>query len=281
MQENRSFDHLLGYLSHPRHGLPGRRRAGLDIPNGLTGDESNPLRPGSPGVRVAAYPDAVELFDRQIPAAAVPYSPHHEHAHVVRQIDKGTMGGFALDLAERYPNIDPQLTMSFYTGAQLPVLRRPRHPVRDLRPAGSARTPGRPSRTASAPSAGTPRCSTTSRSDDPIYAYLRMPTIFDVLTEAGVDWVYYEGDVGFLRMYDRYRLDARHVVGFDDPQHGFRRRAELGLLPPVTFIDPNFADIPPAATANDDHAPADLRLGQRLVERHLRNAANVARVDHR
>jgi phospholipase C len=62
-------------------------------------------------------------------------------------------------------------------------------------------------------------------------------------------------------MYDRYRLDGRNVL----PYAGFRRRAELGLLPPVTFIDPNFADIPPAATANDDHAPADLRLGQRLV----------------
>ena len=264
MQENRSFDHLLGYLSHPRHGLPGRRRAGLDIPNGLTGDESNPLRPGSPGVRVAAYPDAVELFDRQIPAAAVPYSPHHEHAHVVRQIDKGTMGGFALDLAERYPNIDPQLTMSFYTGAQLPVFDAlaTQYAICDEWFC-SHPGPTQPNRFCTL-SGHTPVLDNFPL-DDPIYAYLRMPTIFDVLTEAGVDWVYYEGDVGFLRMFDRYRLDARHVVGFDDPQHGFRRRAELGLLPPVTFIDPNFADIPPTATANDDHAPADLRLGQRLV----------------
>jgi phospholipase C len=97
--------------------------------------------------------------------------------------------------------------------------------------------------------------------DDPILGYLRMPTIFDVLTEAGVDWAYFENDIGFLRMYDRYRLDSRHVLPFD----AFGQRAALGLLPPVTFIDPNFVDIPLGAAANDDHAPADLCLGQRLV----------------
>jgi phospholipase C len=268
MMENRSFDHLLGYLSHPGHGLERLRRAGRDVPDGLTGEESNPLRPNSPGVRVAPYPDGdVNLFDGKpsVPATAVPFSPHHEHDHVLAQIgDGGEMDGFASDFVERFPRANPQLAMSFYTDRHLPVYAAlaKRYAVCD-RWFGSHPGPTQPNRFCTL-SGHTPVLDNFPLGD-PIYAYLRMPTIFEVLSEAGVDWAYFEGDVGFLRMYDRYRLEGRHVVGYDHPQNGFRRRAELGMLPPVTFIDPNFADIPPAATANDDHAPADLRLGQRFV----------------
>lgn len=269
MQENRSFDHVLGYLSHPDHGLPRLRRAGRDIPEGLTGEETNPWRPNSSAVKVAPYPESVKLFtefEHRVPAAAVPYNPHHEHDHVVAQIAEGTMRGFALDMGERYRNIDPQLTMSFYTDVHLPVFDAlaAEYAICDQWFC-SHPGPTQPNRFCTL-SGHTPVLDNLDLDTQrELYAYLRMPTIFDVLTGAGVDWVYYEGDVGFLRIYDRYRLDARHVVAYDDPQNGFRRRAELGLLPAVTFIDPNFADVPPAATANDDHAPADLRLGQRLV----------------
>jgi phospholipase C len=265
MLENRSFDHVLGYLSHPGHGLERLERAGRDVPDGLTGEESNPLRPNSPRVRIAEYPaDHVKLLNRTVPATAVPFDPSHSHEPVLAQIAAGKMSGFAADFAKRFPNVDPQLAMSFYTELQLPVYDAlaAQYAVCD-RWFCSHPGPTQPNRFC-ALSGHTPVLDNFAVGD-PIVAYLAMPTIFDVLSEAGVDWVYYEGDVGFLRMFDRYRLDARNVVAYGDPQDGFLRRAELGLLPPVTFIDPNFADIPPAATANDDHAPADLRFGQRLV----------------
>jgi phospholipase C len=266
MQENRSFDHVLGYLSHPDHGLGRLRRAGRDVPDGLTGAESNPLRPNSPAVNVAPYPAEVDLFDgrRAVPGTAVPFDPHHDHEPVVNQIAEGAMTGFARDFAERYPNVDPQLAMSFFTDEHVPVFDElaARYAICD-RWFCSHPGPTQPNRFCTL-SGHTPVLGNFDL-DDPVLAYLQMPTIFDVLTEAGVDWVYFEGDVGFLRMYDRYRLDARQVVPYGDPQQGFKRRAELGLLPAVTFIDPNFADIPPAATANDDHPPADVRLGQRLI----------------
>ena len=39
-------------------------------------------------------------------------------------------------------------------------------------------------------------------------------------------------------------------------------RASKGALPTVTFIDPNFVDIPPIRLADDDLPPADVKNGQ-------------------
>jgi phospholipase C len=194
----------------------------------------------------------------------VPFGPHHEHDHVVAQVAGGTMRGFAGDFISRFPNVDPQFAMQFYTDEHVPVFDAlaATYTICD-RWFCSHPGPTQPNRFCTL-SGHTPVVDNFAF-DDPILGYLRMPTLFDVLTGAGIDWVYYEGDIGFLRTYDRYRLDDEHVIPFDDPADGFLRRAELGLLPPVTFIDPNFTDIPPAKAANDDHAPADLRQGQRLI----------------
>jgi phospholipase C len=72
-------------------------------------------------------------------------------------------------------------------------------------------------------------------------------------------------------MVNQFRLDDRRVVPAttrftdDDRGDGFFARAKLGSLPPVTFIDPNFVDIPPRSTANDDLPPTDISKGQILV----------------
>jgi phospholipase C len=66
-------------------------------------------------------------------------------------------------------------------------------------------------------------------------------------------------------MYGRYRADERNVVPFRDPNEGFAVRAQAGALPKVSFIDPDFVDLPPFRTASDDHPPARLRDGQALI----------------
>jgi phospholipase C/pimeloyl-ACP methyl ester carboxylesterase len=264
MQENRSFDHLLGYLSHPDHGRPRLEAAGRRVPDGLTGQESNPFLPSGTRVPAEAYADGdVDLgFNTFIHASAVPFGPHHEHAEVAKQIGRtdGTMDGFVDSFVRRFGHVDPRFAMRFYTDEHLPVTDAlaARYAICD-RWFCSHPGPTQPNRFCTL-SGHTPELENFPL-DDPIYAYLRMTTVFDVLTEAGVDWAYYEGDVGFLRMFHRYRLDGTHLRPFAR----FARDAELGLLPPVTFVDPNFSDIPPAATADDDHPPADLRLGQRLL----------------
>lgn len=41
--------------------------------------------------------------------------------------------------------------------------------------------------------------------------------------------------------------------------------AESGNLPQVTFLDPNFVDLPPQKSANDDHPPANVEKGQDFI----------------
>ena len=115
---------------------------------------------------------------------------------------------------------------------------------------------------------------------DPRVGYLRDPNIFDFLTANQVSWAYYEQDIAFLRVYDRYRLDDRHILPFskkDDVRDEysdnevFFSRLANGNLPSVTFIDPNYVDVPPEITSNDDHPPADVASGQELI-REIYNA---------
>jgi phospholipase C len=89
-----------------------------------------------------------------------------------------------------------------------------------------------------------------------------MPTVFDQLTEADVEWCYYSHDIAFLRLFEKYRLDLSFIHKVEE----FFQCAQHGRLAPVSWIDPNFGDFkarlqPP----NDDHPPADVRRGQRLV----------------
>jgi phospholipase C len=258
MQENRSFDHMLGYLSLPG----GNRRNGQPIEgkiDGLAGTERNDA-PGDNTTGINA------LLDTQFPN-----SPAHELDNVLRQIDNGKMSGFLADFMDRYrvsvadTNPGRHTPLSHYTAKLLPVhdaLAR-RHLVCDR---WFAALPGatQPNRfctlTGSTPVLGNFPIS------DPVLGYLRQQTVFDRLIEAGIDdWCYYEHDLAFLRFYNRYRLDNRRVVPFGAKQDGFAARAQAGTLPRVVFIDPNFVDVPPVRTANDDHPPADVASGQAML----------------
>ncbi|HEU4704401.1 MAG TPA: alkaline phosphatase family protein, partial [Sphingomicrobium sp.] len=102
----------------------------------------------------------------------------------------------------------------------------------------------------------------------PRIGFLTDRNIFDVLTQYGIEWRVFESDLTLVRMFDRYRLDDRRVVPIDDPTDGLEATmASTQPLPRVIFVEPNFADIPPLSTANDDHPPADLAAGQDFIKR--------------
>jgi phospholipase C len=104
--------------------------------------------------------------------------------------------------------------------------------------------------------------------DDPRIGFLKQQTIFDVLTRHGIDWKVFESDLSLIRMFDNFRLDDRHVIPLDDPKDGLDATLfSGGPLPRVIFVEPNFTDIPPLATANDDLPPADLAAGQEFIAR--------------
>jgi phospholipase C len=256
MLENRSFDHILGHLA-----LGGQRR---DI-DGLTGRETNSA-PGNVTVGVNPLVGTSFLND-----------PAHDIDEVARQIAGGAMSGFLASYVDRFPTAElagqlRRTPLSYLTEAQLWATDfLAEHYLTCNRWFCSFPGATQPNRF----------CTLSGRTDvrgnygagDDGLGYVRLPTIFEALTVGGVDWVYYEHDVAFLRFYDRYRIDSDHVlpIGSPDPQEdtpegdGFFARARRGTLPPVVFIDPDFVQIPPRRLANDDHPPSDVGRGQALI----------------
>lgn len=248
MQENRSFDNVLGFLAQ----APFER----DDVDGVKASMGNTFEANS----VKVNPLSDRLF---------PLSPAHDRIEVASQIRDGRMTGFLESWIRRYGELDLPLSsaerktpLSFHTADQVPTYRfLADNYLICTRWFAAFPGPTQPNRF----------CTLSGRTpvldnfefDDPSLGYLELKTIFEFLEPD--DWVYYERDIGFIRFYDRFRLDNRNVIPFSDPTEGFVARASRGDLPRVTFIDPNFRDIPPMKLADDDLPPADIRNGQNSI----------------
>jgi phospholipase C len=240
MQENRSFDQVLGYL---------KAQGGRTDVDGLNGNETNSTL-GVANIKVNPLDSSIFRF-----------GPNHGHEPVVAQINDGEMSGFLASFVERFPTVDPDLAMGFHTAKQVPAFDQL---VKEFlvcdRWFSSHPGPTQPNR----------YCTLTGQTPildnfdfgDPHLGFFPETTIFDLLSEANISWAYYEGDIAFLRMFDKFRLDNKHVIPIDDPKDGFFIKARKGELEQVVFIDPNFADVPPKRSASDDTPPADLFTGQ-------------------
>ena len=91
-----------------------------------------------------------------------------------------------------------------------------------------------------------------------------LPTIWDRLLAAGVSAHYYYSNVPFLIFWgNKYFLNG---VTSPVPNIGsFLSNATNGTLPAVSFVDPAFTGFSAPGTTNDDHPPADIRLGERFL----------------
>jgi phospholipase C len=97
------------------------------------------------------------------------------------------------------------------------------------------------------------------------------PTLFDYLRLNERSWRVYEHGYSFLRLFAKYTFDIDNIIPFEDPTEGFVAQATAGTLPDVTWIEPDYIELPPG---NDDHAPADMCHGQLLVEKIVRTLVN-------
>ncbi|MCM2680239.1 alkaline phosphatase family protein [Echinimonas agarilytica] len=246
MMENRSFDHMLGYLSHPDfgarddvEGLDGRARV---LGGDLTGSVATPLA----GPNRAFFPN--------LP---------HVHKSIVKQINNGAMDGFASEYARKLArttsinkaglNNDPQRVLRFQTPN---IVTTYAHFAEHFAvcdhwfssvPAGTY-----PNR--SCYYSGVTRSLTNDEIIDD-FGYLNELTLFDVLDHVGVEWNVFESDITFLRVFERYRLESERI----------RPLEELTELPAVTFIDPNFTGFPSDENNNDDQPPTDTMRGQAFI----------------
>ena len=91
MMENRSFDHMLGYL----------QQAGLPV-NGLTGTETNPDDAGKP-VKVFEYPPDFTAFHKPGEPLDESLDPCHDPADVAEQLKGGNKGFVKNFIAQKQP----------------------------------------------------------------------------------------------------------------------------------------------------------------------------------
>ncbi len=267
MLENRSFDHMLGYLS-----LEGGR------------EDIDGLRPGMKNSHAGK-----DYLVHRLEHTAVPsekWDPNHSAAATDHQVNGGAMDGFAASYAETLKgrgieHPDPGLVVGYFGAEQVPVYDHlaAHFCVCD---AWHSSVPGAtwPNRLyAVAGSAD------GSRDDRPHHE----PPIYDKasfirhLDASGVDWRWYSYDIASLRgvdvgeyglghhehfrWVDRLKLgikaEAEEIAFIDEESPSFIEEAKAGTLPPFSWIDPNFKDMNLVGSpSNDDHPPSDVKDGQ-------------------
>jgi phospholipase C len=266
MLENRSFDHMLGYLS-----LEG----GRDDVNGLRPGMSNDHE-GRPypihHLGATYFPD--ELWD-----------PEHSAAATDQQINDGAMDGFPASYAETLAargvdDGDPGVVMGYYSASDLPVFD---HFAQQFcvcdRWHSSVAGATWPNRLYALTGGG------AGGRDDPRVPIYHERSFVRYLDADDVSWRWYSHDVATLRLADvKYRLGrpeqfayvqklklvfktrGRGLLYLNEDAASFLEDAAYGQLPAVSWVDPNFKDFnligsPP----NDDHPPSDVTHGQELA----------------
>ena len=272
MQENRSFDQLLGYLS--RDGMLPREKL-------LSGDESAGREPPQANVsgllpgdnnRDANEFEGRTYRSRRTRTTAWPSfslnNPSHGHDDIEHQITDSMKGFVANYAAQGGRNPDQlQLIMDYVTDAELPAYGALTREFAVCDHWHCSYISGTlPNRFISLTGDfskdvyGSPEVENPHLSGG--FAPLETPTFLDHLSSRGVEWRLFEHGYSTLRMFREHTFDETNITGFNDEDSGFAATARAGKLPPVSFIEPDYIEAP---DGNDDHAPADLMNGQRMI----------------
>ena len=263
MLENRSFDHMLGYLS-------------------LVGG-----RPDVDGLR----PELVNEYDgvtypiRHLDTTAVDVDPNHSSSAIDQQIADGAMTGFVANMAETLTASDtfgdPGVVMGYYDGSDLPVYD---HFAREFAVCTRwfSSVPGAtlPNRLYALAGGAAGSRDDVPRPRPPLY---NRASFVRHLDAHQVSWRWYSFDPGTLRLADAHYLLGHHDqfayvsktglpwrakidITVNDSIGSFLDDAANGTLPSVSWIDPAFTNFNPLGfPVNDDHPPADVSDGQDLV----------------
>ncbi len=252
VQENRSFDHMPGYLSLPLD-KGGMGRSDID---GLTGHESNPYDDR----RCVSFPLAAgdTIFSP---------GPPNNPEMVALQINGGKMDGFVKAQALAWGPATAHRVMGHHTADNVPTYDAL---ARDFavghRWFASHPGPTFPNRFYEL--TGRPNIDpwgTWEYSNGSPLVPSISETIFEHLSDNSVSWRTFEHGYSFIRRFERYTFDEEHVVSYDDPVQGFEALAASGALPSVSFIEPHYVDYPPDSFC--DEPPSDIRLSQAFIRR--------------
>jgi phospholipase C len=236
MMENRSFDHYFGALSLEE----GRAVDGL-VP-GL----SNPRQDST----------LVSPFPMDLRCVA---DPPHGWFSSRAQVNNGANDGFVREhhagLPDQLPDEQRRIiadqVMGYHRRAHIPIL----YALADefvlcQRWFCSVLGPTWPNRMYlhSAQSGG------RINNDVPPLPGFTWPTIYDRLSDAGIEWKSYYSDLPFLWLWGHLREQMDRYRTVND----FLDDARSGRLPPVCHVEPSYL----GQFGNDDHPPHDLLRGQ-------------------
>jgi phospholipase C len=249
--ENRSFDHMLGYLSLP-YGKGGMNRADID---GLKGGEFNMCN----GRTIKSF---------RLPYGDTIFSPGPDNSFepTARAINGGRMDGFAQVQGDEYGNTMAHRVMGYHSYDNVPTYDAL---AREFAICNRwfCSFPGETFPNRYFELTGRPNIDPWGQWDyytDSPLPFIFTDSIFDHLSAQGVSWRYFEHSPCQLRLFEKYTFDSQNVVSYDDPEYGFANLALSGALPSVTFIDPHFKDFPPGGFC--DEPPSDIRNSQKFIE---------------
>jgi phospholipase C len=264
MLENRSLDHMLGYL----YAASGNVSPAGQPFDGLTGDESNP---DNTGRSVAVYPIQADDPNPYLMPGADPGEGFLNTNSQLFSTDDPAAGatptnqGFvtnfkaaiASDLAQHYsdtvPGTQPSQIMGMYTPELLPILSglASGYAVCD-RWFASVPTMTIPNRAFAA------AATSQGHLDDTPKTYT-CPTIFGRLSDKNLDWAIYGYNSDPLTRAtfpDTTAAADSHFGQFSD----FQQRAAAGTLPVYTFLEPSFD-----ASGNSQHPNYDVSKGEQFL----------------
>jgi len=248
MFENRSFDHLMGYL-----GLAPWNKdvEGLQkIPN-YTNSYNG-----------VDYP----IFHLGNPDQKLPDDPPHERENIGTQIDPDpdtvpySMKGFVRSYASiRQINPgDQPIVLGYYTANDVPSTQffASNYAICDqwFTPIPTGTQPNR----LMAFSGYT----LNDRNQSAIIP--KQDLVYDWLTRNNISWKVYHQGIPFFMMMDDWHvkvLTDSHFTSYDD----FQDDVVANKLPQVVFIEPRYTDAPHFEAACDDHAPSPITPGQHFL----------------
>ncbi|XP_042482346.1 non-specific phospholipase C1-like [Macadamia integrifolia] len=249
VMENRSFDHILGWLKSTRPDI-----------DGLTGKESNRLS--------VSDPSSPEIFVSD-DALFVDSDPGHSFQAIREQIfgsenssaNPAPMNGFAQQAASMGEDM-PRTVMSGFKPEVVPVTTALANEFAVFdRWFASVPTSTQPNRfyVHSATSHG---CQSNVRKD--LIHGFPQKTIFDSLEENGLSFgIYYQNIPATLFLKSLRKL--KHMVKFHSYSLKFKLHALLGQLPNYVVLEQRYFDVN-LFPANDDHPSHDVALGQKFVK---------------
>lgn len=252
MMENRSFDHMLGWLHAPDYDI-----------GGLTGNEWNPLDPGeppSPGNKVAVTRNA-------------PYVTAHDPGHAFNDVNVqlfsnpsgtpppaplGENMGFVFNYGQQ-PDVSKAVAptiMDCFDPGKLPVLTAlAKEFAICTQWFSSVPGPTWPNRFFAH--------AATSKGylDNSQFHNYDMRTVFENLSAQGKTWANYYHDIS--QTWQLQRLDTPELRNNFKDFKQFRKDAKRGKLPNYAFIEPKYFWW--FGEANDQHPPHNVQAGEALI----------------